>query len=75
MKLSTFNIEKEIPDGIIVYNTFSSGVLFLNNEYKNEYLNLKKGKKVLTSANNKWYYIVVVSKETRESYKNFQKKY
>ena len=45
MKLSTFNIEKEIPDGIIVYNTFSSGVLFLNNEYKNEYLNLKKGKK------------------------------
>jgi len=37
--------------------------------------NLKKGKKVLTSANNKWYYIVVVSKETRESYKNFQKKY
>ncbi|ALR80806.1 hypothetical protein HSISS4_01794 [Streptococcus salivarius] len=37
--------------------------------------NLKKGKKVLTSVNNKWYYIVVVSKETRESYKNFQKKY
>ncbi|WP_229291551.1 hypothetical protein [Enterococcus faecalis] len=46
MKLSTFNIEKEIPDGIIVYNTFSSGVLFLNNEYKNEYLNLKKRKKM-----------------------------
>ena len=36
--------------------------------------NLKKGKKVLTSANNKWYYIVVVSKETRESYKKLSKK-
>lgn len=42
MNLSKFNIEKEIPDGIIVYNTFSSGVLFLNNDYKKEYLNLKK---------------------------------
>jgi hypothetical protein len=29
----------------------------------------------LTSVNNKWYYIVVVSKETRESYKKLSKKY
>ncbi|WP_373215437.1 radical SAM protein [Peptostreptococcus anaerobius] len=41
-KISKFNIECPSENGILIYNTFSSGVLSLNEEYSNEYSNLKK---------------------------------
>lgn len=42
MKFSSFNIEKDIPDGKIIYNTMSSGILFLDPQNVEEYNILKK---------------------------------
>ena len=41
MKLSMFNVETIIDDGLLIYNSLSSGILFLNNEYGEDYLKLK----------------------------------
>lgn len=32
MKLSMFNIEHPVDDGLVLYNTLSSGILFLEKE-------------------------------------------
>jgi uncharacterized protein len=42
MKLSKFNIEKNVDNGTILYNTMSGGVLFLNSEYSDSYRKIKK---------------------------------
>ncbi|EHK2407892.1 SPASM domain-containing protein [Clostridium perfringens] len=42
MKLSQFNIKKEINGNIIIYNTLSSGILMLNPEYSRYYSTLEK---------------------------------
>lgn len=41
-KFSNYNIEYVNDDGILIYNTLSSGVLSLNKEYYSEYEKLKK---------------------------------
>lgn len=41
MKLSKFNIEKILDEGLLIYNSYSSGVLFLNEEYKEAYYAIK----------------------------------
>lgn len=47
MKLSMFNVETHIDDGLLIYNSLTSGILFLNNKYKLDYLRLKNENKNL----------------------------
>ncbi|MGV2805061.1 SPASM domain-containing protein [Clostridium perfringens] len=42
MKLSQFNVKKEINGNTIIYNTLSSGILMLNPEYSRYYSALEK---------------------------------
>ncbi|UNT57323.1 radical SAM/SPASM domain-containing protein [Lysinibacillus capsici] len=42
MKLSKFNIEEELGDNLVIYNSLSSGILMLNEEYSNSYKTFKK---------------------------------
>ncbi len=37
IKLSRFNIVEHVADGIIIYNTYSGGILKLDKEYENKY--------------------------------------
>ncbi len=41
MKISLFNIEKDVDEGKLIYNTISSGILFLDSEKAEEYEYLK----------------------------------
>ena len=41
MKFSQFNIEHKIENNILLYNTFSSGILLIEEEDLNEYKNIK----------------------------------
>lgn len=41
MKLSRFNIEHPVSDGLILYNTLSSGILLLEKEDIKDYFNIK----------------------------------
>lgn len=43
MKKSMFNIEQEVEDGLLIYNTLSSGILFLNEIYTKEYEKIDRG--------------------------------
>ena len=41
MKLSMYNIETKTKDGLLIFNTVTSGILLLNEEYTLEYEKLK----------------------------------
>ena len=41
MKLSIYNIESKIEEGLLIFNSKTSGILFLNDEYAIEYDKLK----------------------------------
>lgn len=42
MKLSMYNVETPIDDGLLIYNSLSSGVLFLNSDYSKDYIKIKE---------------------------------
>lgn len=44
MKISVFNIERDVDKGKLIYNTISSGILFLDGEKIEEYESLKNSK-------------------------------
>lgn len=44
MKISAFNIERDVDKGKLIYNTISSGILFLDGEKIEEYESLKNSK-------------------------------
>lgn len=43
MKKSAFNIIEKVEDGILIYNTYSGGILKLNKEYEKKYYSLDTG--------------------------------
>lgn len=52
MKLSMYNIETKTKDGLLIFNTVTSGILLLNEEYTLEYEKLKKEVNGMTTVNN-----------------------
>jgi uncharacterized protein len=38
MKQSMYNIVEKVDDGCIIYNTFTGGIIHLNNQYENKFL-------------------------------------
>lgn len=44
MKLSIYNIESKIEEGLLIFNSKTSGILFLNDEYAIEYRSNKFNK-------------------------------